>query len=109
MAKTYRLTRIRSLANALMKALISAHLAPKQTYILGVRGGKGGKLYSTPVRLVEEGGQRWLAAPYGEVSWVQNARAAGEVTLTRSGRSGVVGIKELGPEESAPVLKKYLE
>jgi hypothetical protein len=40
---------------------------------------------------------------------VQNARAAGEVTLTRSGRSEVVGIKELGPEESAPVLKKYLE
>jgi deazaflavin-dependent oxidoreductase (nitroreductase family) len=109
MAKTYHLTQMRRFANALIKALISAHLAPKQTYLLSVRGRKSGKLYSTPVRLVEEDSQRWLVAPYGEVNWVQNARAAGEVTLTRNGRSEVARLTELGPEESAPVLKRYLE
>jgi deazaflavin-dependent oxidoreductase (nitroreductase family) len=109
MAKTYRSTQIRRAANALVKALISVHLAPKQTYLLSVQGRKSGKLYSTPVRLVEEGSQRWLVAPYGEVSWVQNARAAGEVTLTRNGRSEMVRLTELGPEESALVLKRYLE
>jgi deazaflavin-dependent oxidoreductase (nitroreductase family) len=109
MAKTYQTTWIRRIANTLVKALISLRLAPKQTYLLSVRGRKTGKLYSTPVRLVEEDRQRWLVAPYGEVSWVQNARAAGEATLTRNGQSEVVELKELGPEESAPVLKKYLE
>jgi len=109
MAESYRLTQMRRIANALIKALISLLLAPSQTYLLSVRGRKTGKLYSTPVRLVEEDSQRWLVAPYGEVSWVRNARAAGEVTLTRNGRSEVVGLSELGPEESAPILKKYLE
>jgi len=32
---------------------------------------------------VVEDDVRWLVAPYGEVGWVRNARAAGEVQLTR--------------------------
>ena len=46
-------------------------------------------------------------SPYGEVNWVRNARAAGQVTLSRGQQAEVVNIVELGPEESAPVLKKY--
>jgi hypothetical protein len=60
------------------------------------------------VTLVEENGERWLVAPYGEVGWVKNARAAGQVTLERGRRSETVGIAELLPNEAAPVLKKYL-
>jgi len=47
-------------------------------------------------------------APYGAVGWVRNARAAGRVTLSRGSRSEVVRVAELGPEESAPVLKRYV-
>ena len=67
------------------------------------------KLYSTPVTLVEQDGKRWLVSPYGEVNWVRNARAAGEVTLSLKGKSESVSISELGPEERAPVIKKYLQ
>jgi len=35
-------------------------------------------------------------------------RAAGEVTLSRGWQSETVAVTELGPEESAPVLKKYI-
>ena len=45
-------------------------------------------------------------APYGEVAWVRNARAAGEVTLSRVRRSETVALVELGPEEAAPLLKQ---
>jgi hypothetical protein len=38
-----------------------------------MRGRRSGRLNATPVREVEEGDQRWLVAPYGEVSWVRNA------------------------------------
>jgi hypothetical protein len=57
---------------------------------------------------VEEAGERWLVAPYGEVSWVRNARAAKQVTLLRRRRFDTVRIVELAAEDAAPVLKKYL-
>jgi hypothetical protein len=66
-------------------------------------------MHTTPVTLIEEGGQRWLVAPYGPVNWVRNARAAGQVTLTRGRRSETVTVVELSPVESAPVLKEYLK
>jgi len=77
-------------------------------YLLTVRGRKSGRLYSTPVMLVEEHRKRWLVTPYGEVNWVRNARAVGQVTLSRGRRTETVRIVELGPEESAPVLKQYI-
>jgi deazaflavin-dependent oxidoreductase (nitroreductase family) len=108
MAKAYQVTSVQRLVNGLMKVLLGLGLAPKGSYILTVPGRKSGKLYSLPVTLVEEDGQRWLVSPYGEVNWVRNARAAGQVTLRRGSRSETVSFTELGPEESAPVLQKYL-
>ena len=107
MAKTYCLTFGRRLVNRFVRALLGAGVGPKATYLLTVRGRRSGTPRSTPVTLVEANGQRWLVAPYGEVSWVRNARAAGRVTLTRRRRSETVAIVELGPEERAPVLKRY--
>jgi hypothetical protein len=56
--------------------------------------------------LVEEGRHRGLVAPSGEMSWVRNARAAGQVTLSRGRHTETVAIAEVGPEEAAPVLKQ---
>ena len=47
-------------------------------------------------------------APYGAREWVLNARAAGEVELTRARRTSRHRLQEVGPEEAAPVLKAYL-
>ena len=107
MAKTYRLDVTRRAVNQLLAALLRVGLGPKSHYLLTVRGRRTGQLHTTPVRLVEEGGQRWLVAPYGVVNWVRNARATGRVTLTRGSRSETVEITELSPEESAPILKTY--
>jgi hypothetical protein len=57
---------------------------------------------------VEEGGQRWLVAPYGEVAWVRNLRAAGKATLSRGGRTEPIRIREIANDEAAPVLKMYV-
>ncbi len=108
MAARYRLSGWRRLVNWLVRALLAAGLGPPRTYLLTVQGRKSGQPRSTPVTLVIEGHQRWLVAPYGEVGWVRNARAAGMVTLRRGSRSEVVRIAELGPEESAPVLRRYV-
>jgi deazaflavin-dependent oxidoreductase (nitroreductase family) len=108
LAKTYRVTHGMRLVNRLMQALLRLGLGPKGHYVLTVPGRKSGKLYSTPVRLVEDGSHRWLVSPYGEVNWVRNVRAARRVTLTRGRQLETVSIVELGPEDSAPVLQKYL-
>lgn len=83
-------------------------LAGKRTHILTVRGRRTGRRYSTPVQLVIDGKRRWLVAPYGEREWVKNARAAGEVELTRARRRTRHRVREVGPEEAAPVLREYL-
>jgi deazaflavin-dependent oxidoreductase (nitroreductase family) len=105
--RRYRLTPLRRLANLAVTPLIRLGLAGAHTYVLTVRGRKTGRPYSTPVRLIEDGG-RWLVAPYGEVGWVRNARAAGEITLRRAGRSQRVRIEEVGAAEAAPVLREYV-
>jgi deazaflavin-dependent oxidoreductase (nitroreductase family) len=106
--KPYRQTRLRTLGNRLIAPLARLGLAGRRTHILTVRGRKSGRPYSTPVQLVLGDGERWLVAPYGEVGWVRNARAAGEVELTRARRTTRHRIEELGPEEAAPVLRRYL-
>jgi deazaflavin-dependent oxidoreductase (nitroreductase family) len=108
MAKRYQLSPIRKLVNTLAHALLRMGLPLGSTYLLTVKGRKSGRLLTTPVTLVEGNGQRWLVAPYGEVNWVRNARAAGQVTLTRGRHSETMSIVELGPAECAPVLKEYL-
>jgi deazaflavin-dependent oxidoreductase (nitroreductase family) len=92
-----------------MRLLLRLGLAPRTTMLLTVPGRRSGTLRSTPVTLVEKDGQRWLVAPYGQVGWVRNARAAGQVELSRGRRSEIVRVKELTPEEAAPILKAYLE
>ena len=108
MAWVYRLGLWRRLVNRIIRALLRIRVSPPHTYLLTVGGRKSGQPYSTPVTLVEEAGERWLVAPYGEVSWVRNARAAKQVTLSRGRRFDTVRIVELAAEDAAPVLKKYL-
>jgi deazaflavin-dependent oxidoreductase (nitroreductase family) len=105
---TYRLSWWRRAANVLIRRLLRLGLAPPHTYLLTVQGRKSHKLYSTPVTLVEEGRERWIVAPYGEVNWVRNARAAGKVTLSRGSKSETVAITEVEPQDAARLLKKYL-
>ena len=108
MAWVYRLGLWRRLINRIIRVLLRIGVSPPHTYLLTVRGRKSGHPYSTPVTLVEEAGKRWLVAPYGEVGWVRNARAAKQVTLSRGRRFETVRIVELTAEDAAPVLKKYL-
>lgn len=108
MAKTYQVTAPIRMFNRLGKALIRLGMMPKNLHVLTVRGRKTGQAYSTPVSLVQEDGKRWLVAPYGEVNWVKNARAAGEVTLMRGGKTETLRITELPAEDSAPILKQYI-
>ena len=94
-------------ANRVIAQLLHWGMPLPNYSILTVQGRKRGKSYSLPVVLIEKDGQRWLVSPYGEVNWVKNARSGSPVTLFRAGKSEPVSLRELGPDESAPVLKAY--
>jgi len=108
MARTYRLGAARRIVNWIVHGLLVAGLGPARTYLLITRGRRTGRLYRTPVTLVEEAPQRWLVAPYGEVGWVKNARAAGRVALRRGRRTEEFRVVELEPPERAPILQRYV-
>lgn len=109
MAKqTFEMTLPRKMANAVIGRLVKAGVGPKGTYLLTTRGRRTGTPRTNPVVLIEDEGGRFLVAPYGEVAWVRNARAAGEVTVARGRRTETLPITEVGPAQSAPVLKRYL-
>jgi len=92
--------------NTIMSALTRAGLIPN-SYLLTTRGRKTGQPRSNPVTVVQDGARRWLVAPYGTVSWVRNARAAGEVRLTRRSHTSRFTLRPVSAEEAGPVLKRY--
>lgn len=98
----------RHAVNRLLQVLLLLGLGPARTYLLTVEGRRSGAPRTTPVTLVEEGGRRWLVAPYGEVAWVRNLRAAGKATLSRGGRKDPIIVREVNVDEAAPVLKQYV-
>jgi len=107
-AARYRRGLARRAVNRLVRLLLRLGSGPGGTYLLTVPGRRSGAPRSTPVTLVEEGGRRWLVAPYGEVAWVRNARAAGKATLSRGGHTTEIAVREVTAEEAAPVLKLYV-
>ena len=108
MAKIYRVGPGTRLVNRVFAAMTRRGLGKDYRHLLTVRGRKTGRPRTTPVDVMREGARRWLVAAYGVTSWVHNARAAGEVTISRGGRQETLRVTELTPEDSVRVLRQYL-
>ena len=89
--------------------LVGLGIGPSYIYVLEVRGRKSGKIYSTPVDLLELDGKRYLVAPRGYTQWVRNAQVAGEITLKRGSKRQRFGLRPLDGAEKLPILKAYLD
>jgi deazaflavin-dependent oxidoreductase (nitroreductase family) len=108
MPRAFHFSLDRRITNWVIEILLKYDLAPEIYYLLTVQGRKTGRPHSIPIVLVEEGDKRWLVAPYGAVDWVKNARAAGQIHLSRRKLDEHFTILELSPQAAAPVLKTYL-
>jgi deazaflavin-dependent oxidoreductase (nitroreductase family) len=89
--------------------LVGLGLGLPHNHLLQVRGRKSGRIYSTPVDLLQFKGARFLVAPRGRTQWVRNAEAAGEVTLKKGWRRRQFRLRPLTAEEKLEVLKAYLD
>jgi deazaflavin-dependent oxidoreductase (nitroreductase family) len=102
-------TAIEQLFNRVFGFLVGKGLGFKHNYLLQVRGRKSGKLYSTPINLLEIEGRRYLVAPRGQTQWVRNAEAAGAVTLKKGSYQQSFPLRPVVDGDKAPLLKAYLE
>ena len=92
--------------NAIVSVVARVGIGP--IHLLTTRGRRTGLARTIPIVPVEEGGRLWLVAPYGPVAWVHNARDAGRVTLRRGRATRELTVREVGPDEAGPVLKRYV-
>src|SRR6476661_1618872 len=95
--------------NRVFGSLVGMGLGFSHNYLLQVRGRKSGKIYSTPIDLLERGGKQFLVAPRGRTQWVRNAEAAGEVTLKKGSRRKQYRLRALSDQEKPEILKAYLD
>jgi deazaflavin-dependent oxidoreductase (nitroreductase family) len=85
--------------------LVGLGLGFSYNYLLQVRGRKSGKVYSTPVDLLEIDGKRFLVAPRGRTQWVRNAEAAGEITLKKGRERRRFRLRPLDGAEKLGILQ----
>ena len=106
-ARQFRSSRARRVGDAVISVFVRAGLVPS-TYMLTTTGRRSGRPLTHPATVVQAEERRWLVAPYGAVSWVHNARAAGRVTLARRGHRRDYAVREVPAAEAGPVLKRYV-
>jgi deazaflavin-dependent oxidoreductase (nitroreductase family) len=104
----YARTPARRLLNTLETARIRLGAGPSHRHLLTVIGSRSGRRRTTPVAVVTHGSERWLVAPYGEVGWVRNVRAAGRIRLERHRRREDWAISEVDPAQAGPILREYV-
>ncbi len=109
---TVRSTRVPSWVpffNRIARPLIAAGVPMGPNVLITVRGRKSGLPRTTPVTLIENAGRRGLIAPFGEVNWVRNLRAAeGRATITAGRRKEEVTAVELGYTEAVEFIRDVL-
>lgn len=105
--KPFKMSRSMRIGTTILTTLMRAKVPIGPLRLLSVRGRKTGRIYTTPIALLEEPGGRYLVAPFGEVGWVRNIRASGQAEL-RDGRSTeAIHVTELDYTDAASILKLF--
>ncbi len=104
-----QLSGIEAVFNRVYGVLVGAGLGFPYNYLLQVRGRKSGRLYSTPINLLDLDGRRYLVAPRGRTQWVRNAEAAGEVLLKRGRKTQTFTLRAVTGADRPRILKGYLD
>jgi deazaflavin-dependent oxidoreductase (nitroreductase family) len=97
------------LFNRFMGQLLKLGFAPNYMRLLEVRGRKSGRLFTTPVNLLEFNGRLILVAARGETAWARNARAAGRIVLRRGANIQSLQVRELADPDKPEIIKAFLD
>src|ERR1044071_1586335 len=104
-----RPTAAEGMINRVIGLLPRIGIGPRYMVLLQVRGRKSGRIYSTPVNLLDLNGRRYLVAPRGDTQWSRNAAASGDVPLVRGRSRETVKVKPMADANKPAILKAYLD
>jgi deazaflavin-dependent oxidoreductase (nitroreductase family) len=96
------------LFNRAFGVLVSLGLGMRHSRLLEVRGRTTGRVYTTPVNVLELNGRRYLVAGRGRTQWVRNAEASGEVALRKGRVRERYRLRAVTGDEKAEVLSAYV-
>jgi deazaflavin-dependent oxidoreductase (nitroreductase family) len=102
-------TRFEGWFNKIFGMFVGLGFGFSYNYLLQVRGRKTGRLYSTPIDLLQLRGKSYLVAPRGRTQWVRNVEAAGELTLKKGSKRERYTIRAIAEAERPEILKAYLD
>jgi deazaflavin-dependent oxidoreductase (nitroreductase family) len=103
-----RVPRSVSLFTPLARVLLAAGVPLGPNGLVTVPGRTSGVPRTTPVAIISVSGRRWIWAPWGDVHWVRNLRAAGRATIAARGRTEEVRAIELDPSERVAFFRDVL-
>src|ERR1700704_4806045 len=106
--KTARAPHRVPLFSPIAKALLDARVPLGFNGLVTIRGRTSGLPRTTPVAIIAVAGRRWGWAPWGDVHWVRNLRAAGCATITVRGRKEEVRATELDRTERVGFFRDTL-
>jgi deazaflavin-dependent oxidoreductase (nitroreductase family) len=103
-----RVPRQVSLISPILKFLLVAGVPLGFNGLITIRGRVSGLPRTTPVAIIPFSGRRYVWAPWGEVHWVRNLRAAGRATITVRGRKEEVSATELDSTQRVGFFRDVL-
>jgi deazaflavin-dependent oxidoreductase (nitroreductase family) len=93
---------------AILQFLLAAGVPLGPNRLITVSGRKSGLPRTTALAVIEVSGRRWVWAPWGEVNWVRNLRAARRATLTTRDKKEEVIATELDPTQRVGFFRDVL-
>jgi len=92
----------------ILKFLLTIRVPLGFNRLVTIRGRKSGLPRTAAIAVIEVSGRRWVWAPWGEVHWVRNLRAAGRATIAKGGRNEEVRATELDPTQRVVFFRDVL-
>ena len=100
----------RHVFNNLVQGLTRLGVSVWGSRVLEHRGRSSGKLFHTPVNLLDYEGAQYLVSPRGETQWVRNVRHAdGHLVLILGRHRQLRTATEVAVADSVPILRSYLK
>jgi deazaflavin-dependent oxidoreductase (nitroreductase family) len=96
------------LFSPILKALVAAGVPLGYNGLITVRGRTSGVPRTAAVAILPTSGRRWVWAPWGDVHWVLNLRAAGRATITVRRRTEEVAATELDDAQRVEFFRDIL-
>jgi deazaflavin-dependent oxidoreductase (nitroreductase family) len=97
------------LFSPILKGLLAARVPLGYNRLVTIRGRRSGLPRTAAIAVLEVAGRRWVWAPWGEVNWVRNLRAAGRASIRqRDGKAEEVRATELDADERVAYFRDVL-